>query len=176
MGNLMKTIKSVGTVALLQLLSHHCNGVSLSALCGPYEDEEVCLCEVDGVIHYDCDLCGDDKKKDQSIPSFYPDDMPGTMINFNAPVIINIYNNDCCNDDCDSNCDEFEPEPEEPEVCIGEFSDDLHPGVQEVLKNVEREGACIGLLHWGKENEISEAGILAELQNEELNITDHCDQ
>jgi hypothetical protein len=123
-----------------------------------------------------------DNINDGGIPPYWPDNQYysmglETMINFNAPVVINIYNNDCCNDDGGDCCDEVEPvEPEpEPELCPEEPSDD-HPGVQEVLNNVQREGACRGLLVWSKDNEIGEAAILAELQNEELKITDHCDQ
>jgi hypothetical protein len=55
----------------------------------------------------------DDDYHYEDYPPHYSMDMPDTMINFNAPVVINIYNGD----DCDDGCSESDDPVIDPTVC-----------------------------------------------------------
>jgi hypothetical protein len=65
--------------------------------------------------HGDCD------GNDEGIPPQWPDDQyhswSDTQINFNAPVVINIHNNDGCGGECPN-------ELKEPELCSVDESDE----------------------------------------------------
>jgi hypothetical protein len=91
--------KQLGTLALLQIMAHQSQAVNMDAI----------------PVDPDCD-------------NEYPYDAPDTVINFNAPVIINIYN-EGCGQDCTEEpveCDGTKPEGDE---------------IDYVLSNIEK-GTC----------------------------------
>jgi len=76
------------------------------------------------------------------VTDMYPIDAPDLMINFNAPTVVNVFNNSCC-DECD--CDDQEPPV--PEL---ECSDEKPEGVDEALVGLD-DGPCQSIIEFREE-------------------------
>lgn len=59
------------------------------------------------------------------MPPFLPGPMAETLINFNAPVVINIYNEDGCGEGCSGESADSEPECPDEDPGVEEIDDIL---------------------------------------------------